>query len=62
MCEIMETLNKLAAERAAAAAKWHMRYEDVQRMLRKGRSKEEIMDIFDMTEKEFEEFATPRAS
>ena len=62
MCEIMENLNKLAAERAAAATKWQMCYENVQRMLKLGFKKEDIIASFGISEKEFEEFATPRAS
>ena len=62
MRRIMEDLNKRAAERAAAATKWQMCYENVQRMLKLGFKKEDIIASLGISEKEFEEFATSRAS
>ena len=57
MCEIMEELNKKAADFA-------MKERDrkhVQRMLKKGMDKSDIMELLDLTEDEFAELSTPLA-
>ena len=50
MCQVMEDLLK------------DEKRTFVQRMLKKGMNKEDIMEILNLTEAEFEELATPLAS
>ena len=57
MCEIMEELNKKAAD---LAMKERDR-EHVQRMLKMGFDKQTIMELLDLTEEEFAELSTPLA-
>jgi hypothetical protein len=57
MCEIMEELNKKAAD---LAMKERDR-EHVQRMLKKGMDKSDIMELLDLTAEEFDELSTPLA-
>ena len=57
MCEIMEELNKKAADMALREAN----RKSVQRMLKKGMDKSDIMELLDLTEEEFEELSTPLA-
>ena len=53
MCEIMEELNKMAMKERDR--------EHVQRMLKKGMDKSDIMELLDLTEEEFDELSTPLA-
>ena len=53
MCEIIEELNKKAVYEAHR--------KSVQRMLRKGMDKSDIMELLDLTEEEFDELSTPLA-
>ena len=57
MCEIMEELNKKAADMALREAN----RKHVQRMLKMGFDKQTIMELLDLTEEEFEELSTPLA-
>ena len=57
MCEIMEELNKKAADMALREAN----RKSVQRMLKKGMDKNDIMELLDLTEEEFDELSTPLA-
>ena len=57
MCEIMEELNKKAADMALREAN----RKSVQRMLKKGMDKSDIMELLDLTEEEFDELSTPLA-
>ena len=57
MCEIIEELNKKAAD---LAMKERDR-EHVQRMLKMGFDKKSIMMALDLTEDEFDELSTPLA-
>ena len=53
MCEIIEELNKKAVYEAHR--------KSVQRMLKKGMDKSDIMELLDLTEDEFAELSTPLA-
>ena len=57
MCEIIEELNKKAADMALREA----HRKSVQRMLKMGFDKKSIMMALDLTEEEFEELSTPLA-
>ena len=57
MCEIMEELNKKAADMALREAN----HKSVQRMLKMGFDKKSIMMALDLTEDEFSELSTPLA-
>ena len=57
MCEIIEELNKKAADTALREAN----RKSVQRMLKKGMDKSDIMELLDLTEEEFAELSTPLA-
>ena len=57
MCEIMEELNKKAADLAIK----ELDREHVQRILKMGFDKQTIMELLDLTEEEFAELSTPLA-
>ena len=57
MCEIMEELNKKAADMALREA----HRKSVQRMLKMGFDKQTIMELLDLTAEEFDELSTPLA-
>lgn len=57
MCEIMEELNRKAADLAIK----ELDREHVQRMLKMGFDKQTIMELLDLTEDEFAELSTPLA-
>ena len=57
MCEIIEELNK----KAVAMALREANRKSVQRMLKKGMDKSDIMELLDLTEEEFDELSTPLA-
>ena len=54
MCKVMEELNAMAIKKLTR--------QNVQRMLKMGASKEFIIQVLQITEEEFEEYATPLAS
>ena len=57
MCEIMEELNKKAADLAIK----ELDRKHVQRMLKMGFDKQTIMELLDLAEDEYAELSTPLA-
>ena len=57
MCEIMDRLIEEENKRAV----WEAQRDNVLRMLNKGLSKSEIMELLNITDKEFAEFLVPQA-